>query len=229
MFFRRSISLLFCMLVFIIMPVFAGGYYGAKLCRQSGYSCYRTRRGDSWTKLFPQARDRNVVKRANRMNSRLHAGLVIAVPNNLRGKDHMSISPFPSRTEPQGEKILYIDLKHHAFGAYDANGYLLHWGPVSGGKGWCPDIGRRCYTPKGTFRVYRKGGDGCKSSKYPIGRGGSPMQYCMFFYGHYAMHASYLPGYHASHGCIRMFYEDAKWLNRKFVTLGASGTKVIVY
>ena len=54
------------------------------------------------------------------------------------------------------------------------------------------------------------------------------MPFCMFFYHGYAMHASYLPGYHASHGCIRLFYEDAEWLNKNFVDMGRRGTKVIV-
>ena len=63
------------------------------------------------------------------------------------------------------------------------------------------------------FYVFHKKGANCISKKYPVGEGGAPMPFCMFFYGGYAMHASFLPGYHASHGCIRMFYEDAKiWI-----------------
>ena len=40
----------------------------------------------------------------------------------------------------------------------------------------------------------------------------------MFFHGGFALHGSYeVPGYHASHGCVRMFVNDAKWLNEEFV------------
>jgi lipoprotein-anchoring transpeptidase ErfK/SrfK len=46
------------------------------------------------------------------------------------------------------------------------------------------------------------------------------------------MHGSYtVPGYRASHGCVRMFNEDAQWLNKEFITLpggGKRGTRVIV-
>jgi len=34
------------------------------------------------------------------------------------------------------------------------------------------------------------------------------------------MHGSTLPGYHASHGCIRMFEDDAHWLNKEFTEKG---------
>ena len=65
--------------------------------------------------------------------------------------------------------------------------------------------------------IYNKGGAGCASSKFPVGRGGAPMPYCMFFHGGYALHGSYeVPGYHASHGCIRLFVDDAAWLNEEF-------------
>ena len=68
-----------------------------------------------------------------------------------------------------------------------------------------------------------------RSSKYPIGCEGkscAAMPYAMFFYNSYAIHASNdVPGRNASHGCIRVLREDAKWLNQEFVEVG---TKVIV-
>ncbi len=52
------------------------------------------------------------------------------------------------------------------------------------------------------------------------------MPYCMFFHGGYALHGSYeLPGYNASHGCVRMYKADAEWLNQSFLRIGS---KVIV-
>ena len=51
----------------------------------------------------------------------------------------------------------------------------------------------------------------------------------MFFYGGYALHASpVVPGYNDSHGCIRLFYEDAKWLNKQFIETGENKTSVII-
>lgn len=110
--------------------------------------------------------------------------------------------------------------------AIDENGRVVRTGRGSGGRHYCRDIHRACKTPSGVFRVVSKGGAGCKSSKFPIGRGGSPMPYCMFFSKNYAVHGSYeVPNYNASHGCIRVIPSDAKWLSHNFMHVG---TKVVV-
>ena len=55
------------------------------------------------------------------------------------------------------------------------------------------------------------------------------MPFCMHFYRGYAFHgATAVPGYRASHGCIRLFIEDARWLNNEFIDVGAKGTRVII-
>lgn len=212
-------------LLLIAIPVAAHANYGQRLCDKRTYACVRAEAGDSWDALFPNPREQQVVRRINRTNTSLRRGMTIAVPKNLYLKNHMEVSPFMRRIDPRGTSVLLINLQLMAFGAYDGRGRLLHWGPVSGGRNWCSDTKRPCGTPRGTFSIQYKGGAECVSSKYPIGRGGAPMPYCMFFSGGYAMHGSYLPGYHSSHGCIRMFPEDAKWLNRHFVS---SDTIVIV-
>lgn len=218
--------LIICLLLFsFVASSVVIANYGRRLCSRRGYRCIRARRGDSWARLFPNSRQRQIIRRINRTNTRLRYGMIIAVPNNLYGVSHMDVSPFPRRIEPRGQNLLLISLRLQAFAAYDPYGRLVHWGPVSAGRGYCPDVGRRCGTPRGNYRIYSRGGSGCVSSKYPIGRGGAPMPYCMFFYKGFAMHGSFLPGYHASHGCIRMFREDARWLNRHFVR---SGTRVLI-
>ena len=114
----------------------------------------------------------------------------------------------------------------HSFKAVNDNGHVVRTGRASGGRGYCPDIHRRCRTPVGTFHVISKGGAGCKSSRFPIGRGGAPMPYCMFFSKNYAIHGSYeVPNYNASHGCIRLEPHDAKWLSHNFMRIG---TRVVV-
>jgi hypothetical protein len=106
------------------------------------------------------------------------------------------------------------------------NGNLVNSGRASGGRFYCSDIRRPCKTPVGVFRIGRKGGPECKSNKYPIGRGHAPMPWCMFFHKGFAIHGSWsVPGYNASHGCIRVPPRDAHWLNSKFLS---SGSKVIV-
>ena len=110
--------------------------------------------------------------------------------------------------------------------AINSKGKVVRAGHGSGGRNYCPDTRRRCRTPTGTFHIISKRGAACKSSVYPIGRGGSPMPYCMFFSKYYAVHGSYhVPNYNASHGCIRITPNDAHWLYNNFMSIG---TKVIV-
>ena len=119
--------------------------------------------------------------------------------------------------------LIDIDLSNLTWHAYDVNGALVRSGRVSGGKEFCKDIGKNCETVLGTFTISRKGDENCKSTIYPVGRGGAPMPYCMFFHGGYALHGSNsVPNYNASHGCVRMTPEDAQWLNENFVLEGAT-------
>lgn len=69
--------------------------------------------------------------------------------------------------------------------------------------------GREGYrTPKGKFNVYRKERHAI-SYKY----GNSPMPFTLWFYGGYGIHESKsVPKHPASHGCVRLKHEDAKWL-----------------
>ncbi len=198
------------------LPLFA--QYGSHLCKSNpDYDCYKVKKGESWETLFPDADKKNMATKLNRTNNRLHTGMIIAIPKN-QTITVMDIAPFQKQIEAPGEKVIFVSLQDLAWGAYDAQGTLVNWGPVSGGKGYCPDLGRGCHTATGHFQIYTKQGAGCVSTKFPIGRGGAPMPYCMFFHGGYALHGSYdVPGYNASHGCVRMFVSDAKWLNLEFV------------
>lgn len=133
---------------------------------------------------------------------------------------------FADKREATGNATFIFDPKIHMWGAYDANGDLVRTGHASGGRNFCPDINRPCHTPAGTFSVQSKGGPGCKSSIYPIGKGGAPMPYCMFFHRGYAVHGSYdVPNHNASHGCVRVTPSDADWLSHNFMKIG---TTVIV-
>lgn len=201
-------------------------YYGAELCGYEQFYCYSVKPGDTWEKLFPNAHERDLVKRLNRMNMAVRYRSWIVIPKDLKHLDILDLSPFPDKVNSHGEKMVVVNLKKQAFGAYDQTGQLVHWGPVSGAKGYCPDIGKACNTQVGEYRVIDKRGADCESNKFPVETaGGAPMPYCMFYYGGFALHASDLPGYHASHGCIRMFKEDAIWLNKEFTQIG---TRVIV-
>ncbi len=221
----RTVIAIICFFYLFSTPIFAN--YGAQLCKQDPqFSCYKVKGKDSWQRLFPDEARRDVVMRANRMGNSLHSGLIIAIPVS-ETVAALDISPFEKQITAPNEKVIYVSLKELAWGAYDSSGALINWGPVSTAKGYCPDLHQRCHTPTGNFRIYNKEGSGCKSRKFPIGRGGAPMPYCMFFHGGFALHGSYdLPGYNASHGCVRMLVKDAKWLNQEFV--GDEDVAVIV-
>lgn len=124
-----------------------------------------------------------------------------------------------------GARTFVFDPKRVEWRAY-TGGKIVAAGRASGGRGYCPDENRRCKTPIGHFHVYSIGSADCISSKFPVGRGGAPMPYCMFFDGGYAVHGSYeVPNYNASHGCIRVRPSAAQWLSKNFMR---PGTTVIV-
>ena len=107
--------------------------------------------------------------------------------------------------------------------AINSDGRVVKSGRGSSGRAYCPDTGRHCRTPSGVYHVLYKQGASCKSSRYPVGRGGSPMPYCMYFSKNYAVHGSYeVPHYNASHGCIRVPPADAKWLYYHFMDIGTT-------
>lgn len=210
------------------------GYYGAALCKYPGYECIRVQKGQSWEHMFPDENERDLVQRINRTYNYLWAGKTIAVPKVIKGKTMFDFSPFAIHINSTKEKRIIVDQDKLAWGAYDENGELVKWGPISSGRDKCPDSNNRCNTLTGTYRIFSREDSRCKSDVFPIGRGGAKMPYCMFFHKGFALHgAEDVPGYRASHGCVRMFVRDAKWLNEEFIGVGTadndwSGTIVIV-
>lgn len=206
--------------------------YNLQYCDRPGFTCITVKRGQAWESLWPDTYQRQIVMRLNRMNVPLRRGMRVAVPDNLASIDLLDISPFPLVIIPPKRKMIVVNPNILAWGAYDPYGNLVLWGPMSGGRDYCADIQDECRTVSGNFTVYRKQGEECKSKEFPVDKGGAPMPYCMFFYAGYALHASEtVPGYNASHGCVRIFLEDAEWLNQNFVDLPDKGhkpTQVIV-
>lgn len=199
------------------------------------YTCLRVKSGQSWQKLFPDERERGMVMRYNHRNGEIWSGMVIKVPNNIETVSLLDLSPLPLQIDPPDEKLIMVNLGKHAWGAYDPDGRLVRWGPATGGKDFCADINSGCRTKSGSFRIYSLGSSRCVSSKFPIPKGGAPMPYCMFFHGGQALHGS--PGGivrgNESHGCVRLFVDDAEWLRYDFVdgpndNNNFRGTKVLV-
>ena len=211
-------------------------YYGAGLCTNANaqYECVKVESSQSWEKMFPDETQRDLVQRINRNYNYLWQGKVLAVPRDLPHVTILDLSPFPHKIPSENEKLVIVDQDKLAWAAYDAQGQLVKWGPIASGRDKCPDSNRACRTLTGIYRVFSKENEKCKSDVFPIGKGGAPMPYCMYFHKGFAMHGSAdMPGYRASHGCVRMFTRDAKWLNETFVETANDktnniGTKVVV-
>ena len=127
-----------------------------------------------------------------------------------------------------GEKTIVVDPRVHVWGAYDAQGDLVKSGIASAGSDYCHDLGRPCHTHTGSFRVQSLGGPDCVSHIFPVGIGGAPMPYCMFFNSGQALHGvppSEVGEGNFSHGCVRMHVSDAEWIRYDFANIG---TKVII-
>lgn len=228
----RKLFTLFCGIALYLcsQSIFAAtGQVLQDLCSDSRYFCTQIQKGETWESLFSDANTRYIVMQVNRINIQLRPGMTIAVPKDLGAIAINDLSPFGKTIEAKGEPVLIYDPQLLAWGAFDANGQLLRWGAGAGGSDWCRDVGRACHTTAGEHRVYRKGSADCYSRTYPLPDGGAPMPYCMFFSNGQAFHgAANVVGFNASHGCVRMFLEDAAWLHGNFVKVGKEGTLVII-
>lgn len=231
--FTIFVAAIFLTNLVISVNVFAG--YGSQICHSPGLHCLKVKRHQTWASLFPDERDRAIVMRINRMNTQIWVGMVIAVPESLDSADIMDFSPFPEQIEAPGEKVIVVDTVDQAWGAYDADGILVRWGPASTGRNYCRDIDLPCNTHPGSFRIFSLGSSDCYSTKFPLPDGGAPMPYCMYFNNGQALHGepNGLPGYNASHGCVRLYVSDAEWLRYDFVEPPNAnnqyrGTRVIV-
>ena len=132
----------------------------------------------------------------------------------------------PAMIKQQSTNVFLFSPRHLQWAAYDENGNLVGHGRANGGADFCPDLGEPCHSPGGTYAVQDKGSFGCVSKKFPIGKGGAWMPYCMHFGGGYAIHGSpVISERNASHGCIRVTTDAAKWLSYEFIKVG---TKVVV-
>jgi hypothetical protein len=117
--------------------------------------------------------------------------------------DELTHSPLPLHYEAGAAwpKVVVAYLPGQAFGAYEF-GSLVQWGPVSSG-------GRTHPTGPGVFALNWRS-PGRASTLNP--------DWFMRWYFNFdnrdglALHAYSLPGYPASHGCIRLLERDARWL-----------------
>lgn len=162
------------------------------------------------------------MKKSHLVHATLCAILLMFIQQTIYAEDVFNKQP----TLLAYQNTFVFNPRTHSWSAINQHGKVIRAGRASGGRNYCPDIHRSCRTPTGTYTIVSKGGPECRSSRYPVGRGGAEMPYCMFFSHYYAIHGSYdVPPYNASHGCIRVFPSEARWLNHNFMKIG---TRVIV-
>lgn len=141
--------------------------------------------------------------------------------------DEERLSPFPHTLDKVAdiEKLIIISQPAQAFAVY-ANGKLIRWGPVSSGRKAAP-------TPTGLFSINWK-----KELKVSSVDSTWIMPWAMNIHSKWGvnLHQYSLPGYPASHSCVRLLEEDAKWLfdwvDTWMVSQGqvtAHGTPVIIF
>ncbi len=152
----------------------------------------------------------------------------LVIPNDPKAAI-MNFAPFPLVVDSlaQVDKLAMFSYNIHAYGLYE-KGKLIKWGPSSMGKKATP-------TKKGLmFTNWKK--------EVAISTSNSEWILRWNFNIHNTLgigwHQYELPGFHASHSCLRLLEEDAKymysWADQWVLTDGgntvkAKGTPVIVF
>jgi L,D-transpeptidase catalytic domain len=144
-----------------------------------------------------------ILEKLNRRDARHLVQLERMVAPSVWTADPLDYAPLPETYARVMDypKALVVYKPTQSLGAYEY-GHLVRWGPVSTGR-------EQDRTPSGLFHLTWRS-PGRHSSVDP--------DWYMPWYFNFdndlglAFHAYTLPGYPASHGCIRLLQADAKWL-----------------
>lgn len=173
--------------------------------------------------------ERQVILALNRMDAKFKSSAdTLVIPNKI-DSTMMAYSPFPPQLDflKEVKKMVIFSYPIQAFGIY-TNGVLERWGPTSMGKKKTP-------TKTGlTFSNWKKElSISTVSDEWKL-----PYNFNIFNNLGIGWHEYDLPGYPASHSCLRLLRKDAKYLysyadqwilNKGGATTRAKGTPVLVY
>lgn len=169
----------------------------------------------------------DTVLRINRIDkAHVKTGAVLTIPSDM---NYATLSPFPENIDTLIgiPKIILVSQTVQAFAVYE-NGLQIKWGPTSSGK-------KSTQTPNGLHHANWKGKEVISTSndewilKWNVNIAN--------FLG-VSLHQYELPGYPASHSCVRLFEEDAFWiynwvdqwtLSPDGQTVLAKGTPVLLF
>lgn len=169
-----------------------------------------------------------LVLKVNRIDlAHVRQGSTLLVPNRT---DPASLSPFPAQLDaaraPVG-RLVIVSRRVQAFAAYDDR-RLVRWGPTSTGR-------QETSTPAALFHT---------NWKSKLRRSSDNAEWLLPWYVNFenargvSFHQFDLPGYPASHACVRLLEDDARWiydwvdswtLADGGRTIAAYGTPVLVF
>ena len=163
--------------------------------------------------------EKRIIYALNRMDAwRLKAGGQIIVPDSLV-HDLLVYSPFPEKLEILDSipKAVLVSQRVQAFGLYE-QGKLIRWGAISSGKQSTPTPNGLHY---GNFKARKKISTVNKDWLLPY--------YFNFMnFEGVGVHQYAMPGYPASHACVRLFEEDAKFIYNWAEQWQLSGNRQVV-
>ncbi|MBA5792032.1 L,D-transpeptidase [Flavobacterium sp. xlx-214] len=195
------------------------------------YSYWPIKNSDSLRKLFYKTytkQQQYTIAALNRIDTdHINGRDTLVVPNEFKSS-FMDYTPFPRKLDNLVEvpKIIIFSYPIQAYGVYE-KGSLVKWGPTNMGK-------KTAQTPRGLFFANWKGrkvrstvdDEWILNWNFNINNSGGV-----------GWHQYALPGYPASHSCLRLLDADAQWLYTwadQWVladknTVKVKGTPVIVF
>ena len=147
--------------------------------------------------------EREIILAINRISSKvIKSGKVLLLPDTLTNQ-LLNYSPYPDSLKGFDTlpKLIIVSRRIQAFAIYE-KGILKRWGPVSSGKKSTPTPAGLFHT---NFKVKRKVSS--ENSSWIL-----PWYFNFYAQRGIAFHQYTLPGYPASHACVRMQEKDAKWI-----------------
>lgn len=142
------------------------------------------------------------VLKINRLDRKhLRSGASLVIPDAEADLANLSPLPLKVASARSMPKLILVSRQAQAFGAYEF-GELVRWGPTSTGKKSTP-------TPAGLYHTNWK----AKERRSSVNQSWIlPWCFNIDDITGVSFHQFDLPGYPASHGCVRLLEEDAKWL-----------------
>jgi len=171
---------------------------------------------------------RNLILTINRLDAKnLRRGDSLVLPDTIMPLVSYSPYPFVIEEARSVKKMIILSRLIQAFAAYE-NGVLIRWGPTSTGS-------KSKQTPAGLFGLNWKKEKTISTidSTWIL-----PFYFNFENFEGAAFHQYEMPGYPASHACVRLLESDAKWIynwgqqwivSRDGEDVVAFGTPVIVF